>query len=204
VPTSFAAGVFVAVGVLTAVAACGLLKFSGERINAVAIVLAVVVLLGSLAILAAGVACMRASAGTADVTPVDPGAMLIGLAGVSLAFAALFLNYDGFSTLWSEVGERTSAEFFFEPAVAVIVMIVGLVVLGSRPKFASGLLLAVGAATAFHFLGVIFAAWRAVGEVGSIGEAGFIGLLGGLLVALDGAYVYRSSVRAQAPDASDG
>lgn len=63
---------------------------------------------------------MRASAATAEVTPVDPGAMLLGLAGVSLAFAALFVYYDGSSSLWSEVGERTSAGFFFEPAVAVL------------------------------------------------------------------------------------
>lgn len=137
----------------------------------------------------------------ADVTPVDPGALLLGLVGVSLAFAALFLNYDGASSLWSEVGERTSAEFFFEPGVAVLAMLVGLVALGSRPQFAAAFLLAVGGVAALHFIGVIVAAWRAIGEVGEIRAAGFIGVLGGLLVAADGAYVHRSSNRAQDPAA---
>jgi caspase domain-containing protein len=193
--TSFAAGILVAVGALTFVASCALLKFTIERVDPVAIVLSVVVLLGSIVILVAGVSCMQASSGVADVVPVDPGALLLGLAGVSLAFAALFVNYDGGSTLWSEVGERTSAEFFFEPATVVIAMLVGLLALGSRPKFAAGLLLAIGGATALHYLGVVFAAWRAVGEVGNVRAAGFIGLLGGLLVAADAAYVSGSANR---------
>lgn len=190
--TSFAAGILVALGALTLVASCALLKFTVERVDAVAVVLGVVVLLGSIAILAAGVACMQASSSVADFVPVDPGALLLGLAGASLALAGLFLDYDGQSSLWSEVGERTSAEFFFEPAVAVIAMLVGLVALGSRPKLAAGLLLAVGATTALHSLGLIFAAWRAIGEVGDVRAAGFIGLLGGLLIAADGAYVHGS------------
>jgi len=81
--------------------------------------------------------------------------------------------------------------------VAVVAMLVGLVALGSRPKFAAGLLLAIGATTALHFLGVIFAAWRAIGEVGDIRAAGFIGLLGGLLVAADGAFVRGFATRQQ-------
>ena len=198
ISTSSAAGILVAVGALTFVASCGLIKFSIERLDAVPIVLSVVVLLGAIAILAAGVACMQASSRVADVIPVDPGALLLGLAGVGLTFAALFVNFDGESSLWSEVGERTSAEFFFEPAVAVVAMLVGLVALGSRPKFAAGLLLAIGATTALHFLGVIFAAWRAIGEVGDIRAAGFIGLLGGLLVAADGAFVRGFATRQQA------
>lgn len=54
VSTSFAAGILVAVGALTSVAACALFKFSIERIDALAVVLSGVVLLGSIAILAAG------------------------------------------------------------------------------------------------------------------------------------------------------
>lgn len=201
---SFAAGILLAVGALTFVASCALVKFTIERVNALAILLSIVVLLGSIVILAAGTACLRVSSSVADFIPVDPGALLLGLAGGSFAFAALFVNYDGESSLWSEVQERTSAEFFFEPAVAVIVMLVGLVALSSRPKLASGLLLAVGAVTALHFLGVIFAAWRAIGEVGEIRAAGFIGLLGGLLVAADGAYVYRSVSHDREPAATAG
>ena len=43
-----------------------------------------------------------------------------------------------------------------------------------------------------HYLGVIVAAWRAIGEVGEIRSAGFIGVLGGLLVVAAGAWVYRA------------
>ena len=70
---------------------------------------------------------------------------------------ALFVNYDGFSSLWSEVGERESAEFFFEPAIAVVAILVGIVLLQARPRFASGLLVAVGSATVLHFAGVLVA-----------------------------------------------
>ena len=123
---------------------------------------------------------------------VDPGVLLLGLAGAALACAALFVHYDGFSSLWSEVGEGESAEFFVEPVVAVVMMLVGLGSLGTRPRFASALLFAVGSATALHFVGVFVAAWRAIGEVGEIRAAGFIGVLGGLLVAAAGAWVQRA------------
>jgi len=36
-----------------------------------------------------------------------------------LSFAALFVKYDGYSSLWDEVGEWDSGEFLFDPAVAV-------------------------------------------------------------------------------------
>ncbi len=47
------------------------------------------------------------------------------------------------------------------------------------------------------FLGVIAAAWRAVGEVGGVRAAGVVGVLGGLLVAAAGAQLYRSAKRDQ-------
>jgi hypothetical protein len=190
--TSLAAGVLLAVGVLTTVASFGLLKFSIERLDSLAIALTVVVLAGALAILAAGVACMRGSHAVAAVTPVDPASLLLGLGGAGLVFAALFVNYDGLSTLWSEVGEGESAEFFFEPAVAVALIVVGVVALGSRLRFASGMLIAAGGLTALHFLGLVFAAWRAVGEIGNVQAAGFLGMVGGLLAAAAGGYSYRS------------
>ena len=155
-------------------------------------VLVIAVLIGAGAILVAGVTAMRASSGSAAVTPVDPGALLLGLAGVALACAAIFVNYDGFSSLWAEVQEGESAEFFFEPMALAAAALVGLVVLGTSPRFASGLLLAVGMAGALHFLGLIVAAWRAIGEVGDIRAAGFLGVLGGLLVLAAGAYAHRS------------
>ena len=51
--------------------------------------------------------------------------------------------------------------------------------LGAQPRLAAGLLLAAGTAASLHYLGVIVAAWRAIGEVGDIRAAGFIGVLGG-------------------------
>ena len=183
----FTAGVLLGLGVLMTAGAIGMVKFAVERLDGLGGVLAIVLLAGAVAILAAGVNALRASPAGAPGSP-DPGALVLGLAGTALAGAALFTRYDGFSSLWSEVGETESAEFFFEPAVAVMAMLVALlVVLALRQELAAGLLVALGAATALHFLGVIVAAWRAIGEVGDIRAAGFIGLLGGLLVLAAGA-----------------
>jgi hypothetical protein len=190
--TARAAGILIAVGVLMTVASLGAIKFSVQRINPAATLLACVVLLGSAAILMSGMACVRAWSTTAAYAPLDPGALLLALAGAGLAFAGLFVNYDGYSSLWTEVGEGTSAEFFFGPSAAVAVIVVGMVMLGSWPRLGAGLLAAVGVQTALIFLGVIFAAWRAVGEVGDVRPAGFIGLVGGLLSASAGAYASRS------------
>src|SRR5262249_44577788 len=101
--------------------------------------------------------------------------------------AALFVHYDGYSSLWSEVGEGESAEFFFEPALAVGLLLIGLGMLGTRPRFASALVLAVGFATALYFAGVLVAAWRAIGEVGEVGAAGWLGVLGGCAAVAAGA-----------------
>jgi len=193
VATSSAAGVFIVIGVLGAVAASGLVKFSLERINTFATVLAFVVLLGSLAILGAGIVCLRASPGVAAAGPLDPRPLLIGIAGTGLTIWSLFLYYDGFSSLWSEVGEWSSGEFLFEPVAAISLMVVGLAVLSSRPRFASALLIAVGGATALHFIGVIVASWRAVGEVGSVRAGGPVGAVGGVIVLLAGIDAYRST-----------
>jgi hypothetical protein len=126
---------------------------------------------------------------------VDPAALVLGLAGTALAAVAIFVNYDGLSSLWSELADGESAEFVFEPVVLVAAMLVGLALLGARPRVASGVLLAVGMAAALHYLGVIVAAWRAIGEVGDIRAAGFIGILGGLLVVVAGALVHRAQER---------
>ena len=185
--TPFAAGVLLGLGALMTAAAIGLVKFAFERLDGLSPLLALVTLAGALALLAAGVMRLTTSP-PGPAAGADPGTLVLGLAGAALAGAALFTRYDGFSSLWSEVGEVDSAEFFFEPAVAVVVMLVALVVvLATRREVAAGILVAVGAATALHFLGVIIAAWRAIGEVGEIRAAGFIGLLGGLLVAAAGA-----------------
>jgi hypothetical protein len=118
---------------------------------------------------------------------------VLGLVGAGLASVALFVNYDGFSSLWVELQEGESAEFFFEPAVIVVAALLGLGLLGSRPRLAGGLLLAVGVAAALHYLGLIVAAWRAIGEVGEVRAAGFIGFAGGLLILGAGRLASRRS-----------
>jgi hypothetical protein len=198
-----AAGVLIGFGVLTSIASLALVKFTVERLDVPSTVLAVVVLLGGGATLVGGVGCARSSSRSAAVTSVDPAPLVLGLVGTGLACVAIFINYDGFSSLWIELLEVDSAEFFFEPAVAAVTMLAGLLLLGARPRLACGLLLAVGAATALHFLGLIIAAWRAIGEVGETRAAGFIGVLAGLLVVAAGAWAYRaeSADRVTAPGA---
>ena len=187
-----AAGAFIGFGVLTLVASLGLVRFTIQRLDAATTVLAVIVVLAAGAILAAGVGCLRSSPRSKAAAAVDPAPLVLGLAGVVLACVAMFVNYDGLSSLWSELGDGESAEFAFEPIVAVAAMLGGLTLLGARPRLAGGLLLAVGTATVLHYLGVIVAAWRAIGEIGEIRAAGFIGVLGGLLVVAAGAWVYRA------------
>ena len=178
-------GVFLAAGGLTAVAAVGLMKFTIERLSPVTIVFAVIALAGALAILLAGARDIPPERAN---EPVDPAMLLFGLAGTALLVAALLVNYDGQSSLWSEVGEGESAEFFFLPALAVFTALVGLISLGTRPRLAAQLLQATGAIVALHFLGVIVAAALAIGERGDVKAAGFLGVIGGVLVVVAGAY----------------
>jgi hypothetical protein len=187
--------VLIGFGGLTLIASGALLRFTINRLGAVETVLAVVVLLGAVATLAAGVRCLRASDRSAPAAAVDPGPLVLGLAGVALAGVAIFTNYDGFSSLWIELSDGYSAEFVFEPVVVVGAGLVGLGLLGGQPRVAAGLLLAVGTAASLHYLGVIVAAWRAIGEVGEIRAAGFIGVLGGLLIVAAGAWVARAGQR---------
>ncbi len=189
-PVPFAAGVLLGLGAVTSAGAIALVKFSFERLGAVPSVLSLVVLAAAVAILLAGVACLRAS--PAQPATDDPATLVLGLAGAAVMGVALFVHYDGLSSLWSEVPEGTSAEFFLEPLVLVATAVVALVVLlGTRPQVAAGMLVAVGGAGVLHFLGVLVAAWRAIGEVGEVGPAGFIGLLGALVVLGAGAHARR-------------
>ncbi len=191
-PAPFTAGILLGFGLLATAGSIGLLKFAFERLGTGSAVLAIIVLAGALAILTAGLEVMRTVPRGDGRETVDPATLVLGLAGTALAGAALFTRYDGFSSLWSEVGEVDSAEFFLGPAVAVVAVLGTLVVvMAARPRLASGLLIALGSAGALHFLGVIVASWRAIGEVGDIGPAGFIGVLGGLLVAAAGANARR-------------
>jgi hypothetical protein len=192
VSASFAAGALLALSGLMAAAGLALVKFSLDRLSAPTVALAIVVLLGAAAIFTAGLGCLRAAAPGRPGTPIDTAALVLGLAGAGLALAALFMAYDGVSSLWQELQEGESAEFFLEPMLVVVATLAGLVMLGSRPRVAGGLLVAVGTAAALHFLGVLVAAWRAIGEVGEVQPAGFVGVLGGLLVLVTGVQVSRS------------
>ena len=193
ISVSFAAGALIGFGVLTSAASLALLRFTIHRLESVWTVVAVAALAGAVAVLVAGVRCLRSSSRSAVATSADPGPLVLGLAGVVLAGVALFVYYDGFSSLWSELGEGgESAEFVVEPVVVVATMLAGLALLGARPRVAAGLLLAVGTAASLHYAGVIVAAWRAIGEVGEIRSAGFIGVLGGLLVVAAGAWAWRA------------
>jgi hypothetical protein len=188
-----AAGRLVAFGALTTAGAIGLVRFSHNWLPSITVALAIVVLLGALAILVAGIRCMRISPRDPIIRPPDPGILVLGLIGIALATGALFVHYDGYSSLWSEVPEGGSTEFFFEPAIAVAVMFGAVIGLGAWPRFASGLLLAAGLATSLHYVGVLIAAWRAIGEPGEVRSAGFIGVVGSLLVLAAGAYATRQS-----------
>ena len=153
------------------IASVALLRFTINRLDALSVVLAVVVFLGAAATLAAGIGCLRAAPRGGPTSAVDPAVLVLGLAGAGLAAVAMFTNYDGFSSLWSELAEGESAEFVFEPAVLVVAILLGLGLLGGQPRVAAGLLLAVGTTTSLHYLGVLVAAWRAIGEVGEIKSA---------------------------------
>ena len=188
---SLSAGWLLALGALITVTALGLLKFTIERLSGLSTLLAVIALLGALAALAAGVGFLRVAPEPSPVT-LNPGPLVLGLVGVVVAGAALFINYDGFSSLWLEFQEGDSAEFFLEPAVIVIAALMGLGLLGSRARLAAGLLLGTGLAATLHYVGLLVAAERAIGEVGEVKAAGFIGVLGGLLILAAGALAART------------
>ena len=193
ISTSEAAGALVGFGGLTLIASIALLRFTINRLDALSVVLAIIVFLGAAATLAAGIGCLRTAPRGGPISSVDPSVLILGLAGAGLAAVAMFTKYDGFSSLWSELAEGESAEFVFEPAVLVVAILLGLGLLGGQPRLAAGLLLAVGTTTSLHYLGVLVAAWRAIGEVGDIKSAAFFGVLGGLLVVAAGALAHRAA-----------
>lgn len=193
--TTDAAGLFIVVGVLMGAAGIGLVKFSLEEIGAIGVVLSLLVVCGGVGAVVAGRACLSVSSRDRDLGPVEPVWLVSALAGAGLATLALFIPYDGFSSFWTEVEEGASAEFIFEPAAVVGCLAVGMLSLSSRRRFATAVLISAGALTAVHYVGVVIAAWQAIGEEGEVRSAGWVGIAGGLLVAFAAWQVQQSLTR---------
>jgi hypothetical protein len=185
VPLPFAGGLLVAVGALIAVGALGLISYSADWVGWVAIPLAGVALLGAAA-LAVGISCLRTASGDRGPAPAERSMMALALVGTLLAAVALFIPYDGFSSLWDEVIEGESAAFAYLPITAVLLLVVAVFLLGSRRRLAAGMLTATGVLLAVHFVGVLLAASFAVGEVGEVRAAWVVGVAGGVLAGLAG------------------
>ena len=182
-PTSSAAGLLVVVGILMGAAGLGLVKFTAEDVGGLGVLLSVLVVLGAITALAAGTACLRTVSRPRDLDRVEPVWLVLALAGAGLTAVALFVRYDGFSSLWIEVEETESAEFFFEPAAAVGCLVAGVLLLPGWRRVAVATVISAGVLTAVHYIGLLVAAWRAIGEVGEVRSAGWIGLVGGLVAA---------------------
>ncbi len=193
--TATAAGLFVVVGILMSAAGLGLVKFSLEDIGGISVVLSLLVLGGGVGAAVAGRACSSVSPKDRDHGPVEPVWLVSAIAGACLATLALFLPYDGYSSFWTEVQEGSSAEYIFEPAAAVGCLVVGLLSLTSRRRFASAVLFSAGALTAVHYVGVVLAALQAIGEQGEVRAAGWIGIVGGLLAAFAAWQIQQSLTR---------
>ena len=193
--TADAAGLFIVVGVLMSAAGLGLVKFSLEDIGGVGVGLSLIVVCGGVGAVAAGRACSSVSSRDRDLGPVEPVWLVSAMVGAGLATVALFIPYDGFSSYWTEVEEGTSAEYIFEPAAAVGCLAFGTLLLSSRRRFATAVLITAGVLTALHYVGVVIAAWQAIGEEGEVGPAGWVGIAGGLLAAFAAWQVQQSPTR---------
>jgi hypothetical protein len=77
--------------------------------------------------------------------------------------------------------------------VAAAAALAGLLLLAARPRVAAGLLLGVGTALTLHYLGLLVAAWRAIGEVGEVRSASYVGIVAGLLILSAGTWAHRTS-----------
>jgi hypothetical protein len=168
-------------GVLVVASAVALIQFFGLRGAS-----AVVPLIGGALLVASGLLFVRSSHARDTDARGDAAAVALGAASVVLSLVSIFVDYETGASM-AGVGSG----YALEPAVAACSTAVGLIVLIvlRRALVAAGLLLAVGALTALHGLGVIVAA--AAGGA-SIAAAGFIGLVGGALAAAAGARVHAS------------
>ena len=86
----------------------------------------------------------------------------------------------------------------FEPAAVIGCLAFGMLSLSSRRRFATAVLISAGALTAVHYVGVVIAAWQAIGEEGEVRSAGWVGIAGGLLVAFAAWQIHQSLIRGSA------
>jgi hypothetical protein len=194
-PLLYAGGLLLAVGALTAAGSAGLITFAAEWLGGVAILLGGVALLGAVAALVVGISLVRQPR-VETVGAAERSMMVLALLGTVLTAVALFVRYDGFSSLWDEVMEGTSAMFAYLPVTAVLLLVVATFQLGSRRELAAGMLSAAGVLTAVHFVGVLLAASFAVGEVGGVRAAWVVGVAGGVLVGLAGWFTHQADASA--------
>lgn len=183
-----AAGLLVGFGAATVAGAVAVRRFTTAWVEGAAVPLSVVVLAAGVALLAAGLACVRRPTA---LEPADAGTLMLGVAGTALVCVALFVSYDSAYSLWDEVLDETVAEYFLGPAVIAAIMLAGVALAGAWRPFGAGLLIAAGTAGTLYFVGVLIAAAGAAGEPGDVGPGGFIGALGGLLVLAAGARSVR-------------
>jgi hypothetical protein len=185
-PLPYASGVLLSLGALTGAGALGVIGYTAEWVGGPTALLGVVALVGAAAATAVGVSCGRSASGGSEDAVVERSSVLLAVVGTVLVGAALFVPYDGPSSLWDEVIEGSSAAFAYVPVTAVLLLVVADLLLASRRRLASGMLTAVGVVTAVHFVGVLLAASFAVGEAGEVRAAWAVGVAGGVLAAMSG------------------
>ena len=190
VPTSVGAGALLVIGASGTVSALGLTDFSADW-SPTAAPYAIVVLGGFVLTSVAGVDSLRTALPAAKPGAVGTGPLALGGAGVVAACVALFVTYDGESSLQDELGEL--GQYFYCAAFPCLLALGGLLALRGWLRFAAGALLATGGVLAVHYLGIVLASARAIGEPGETGPAGFIGILGGVLIAAAGIYAYAAA-----------
>jgi hypothetical protein len=190
-PLPYAGGLLLALGALTAAGSAGLVTFAAEWLGGVAILFGGVALLGAVAALVVGISLVRQPP-METVGAAERSMMILALLGTVLTAVALFIPYDGSSSLWDEVIEGESAAFAYLPITAVLVLIVAVFLLGSRRRLAAGMLTATGVLLAVHFVGVLLAASFAIGEAGEVRAAWIVGVAGGALVGLAGWLTHRT------------
>ncbi len=185
---SLAAGLLVAFGLVSTVASISLAQFAFRNsFDSVGKGTSIFVVLGAIAILAAGWGCIRPE----PTAALHPRGLGLGVAGVVLLSLSLYVKYEGSSSLLDELQE--SSYYVYPPLAVIAVAIVALLLAGTgaRPRFIAGMLLALGAQSTMHYLGLLIGAGQRDGA--TIQAAGFVGLLGALFVVAGGVSAYRSS-----------